>query len=292
MKKGKINKDNNEVRKPDLLERLPQSSIPWKRTKDEVWKDLENSIHTKPAARKISLSSYVLRLSAAAVLLILIGISSFMRFYTRTVSSKAEETVNLELPKGSAVTLNAETTIKYKPLWWTFKREIQMEGEAYFEVSRGNEFIVISDPGTTTVLGTTFNIYSRKGEYEVSCYSGKIKVESVDSGRQVILETNQKATLEEEGSLTVSEETTGPARQDWRSGYFRFTSMSVMRVFDEISRQYGVTIKGTENLDLIYTGNFSKDQSVKEVMQLVCKAFGIDFVIEDENTYRVIVDAD
>lgn len=291
MKENGINKGHKDG-KPDPLERLPQSSIPWKKTREEVWESLENSISVKPEARKISLSSYVLRLGAAAVLLVLIGVTSLMRFYTRTVSSEAGEIVNLELPSGSEVALNAETTIKYNPLWWTFKRKIQLKGEAYFEVSRGNEFTVISDQGTTTVLGTTFNIYSRKHEYEVSCYSGKIKVVDADSDREIILESKQKVTLSKEGEFKVSGATAIKPGKDWRNGYFRFTSTPVTRVFDEISRQYGVTIKGIENLDLIYTGNFSKDQSVEEVMQLVCKAFGIDFVIEDENTYRVVVNAD
>jgi len=292
MRKDEINKDKKGVGKPDILEKLPQSRIPWKRTGEEVWNSLENSIKVKTEARKISITSYVLRLSAAAVILVLIGITAFMRFYSRSLSSQPGELVNLELPKGSKVELNAETTIKYNPLWWSFKREIQMEGEAYFEVTSGNEFKVISGPGTTTVLGTTFNIYSRKGEYEVSCYTGKVRVGSIDSGREVILESDQKASLNRDGNLAVSEEPSGLLKQDWRSGFFRFTAMPVKRVFDEISRQYGVNIKVTDDLDLIYTGNFSKDQSIEEVMNLVCKAFGINFVSEGENTYRVVVDAE
>ena len=292
MKKDEINTGKKGVSKPDILERLPQSRIPWKRTREEVWDSLEKSIYEKPEARKITLTSYILRLSAAAVILVLIGVTAFMRFYGKTVSSQSGEIVNLELPEGSKVSLNAETTIKYKPLWWTFKREIQMEGEAYFEVTRGNEFKVISDPGTTTVLGTTFNIYSRKGEYEVSCYTGKVKVGSLDTGDEVILEPYQKASLDMKGDIEISKEIDSSVKQDWRNGYFRFTSTNVTRVFDEISRQYGVFITGTENLDLIYTGNFSKDQSIDEVMNLVCRAFGIDFVREGEKTYRVVVDAD
>ena len=291
MTKDERNTGNNSVRRPDILDRLLQSRIPWKRSKEEVWNSLKNNIDEQPEARKISFGSYILRLSAAAVILLLVGSAAFMRFYTRTVTSQSAEVVNLELPRGSKVMLNAETIMKYNPLWWKFNRKIRMEGEAYFEVSKGNEFTVISESGTTTVLGTTFNIYSRKGDYEVSCYTGKVRVGSVNSGEEVILESNRKASIDEVGYLAVNEEPSRSINQDWRSGHFKFTSMPVTRVFDEISRQFGFTIKGTENLDLIYTGNFSKDQSIEEVMNLVCKAFGIDFVSEDENTYRIIVNA-
>jgi len=291
MKKNEINKDNRSFRKPDVLDRLPQSRIPWEKSREEVWNSMQARMGELPAAGKISLSSYILRLSAAALIILLTGTAFFMRFYSTTIITGPGEMVNLLLPKGSEVVLNAETTVKYKPLWWTFKRELMAEGEAYFEVSRGSEFTVISDPGTTSVLGTSFNIYSRKGDYEVSCYTGRVMVGSAISGKEVILEPNQKVILDRKGEPVLREEPSATSDRDWRNGYFRFTSTPVTRVFDEIARQYGITIQGADSLDLIYTGNFGKEQNVNEVMNLVCKAFGIDFVGEGENIYRVVINA-
>ncbi len=291
MKKDEIKTGNNRIGRADILDRLPQLQIPWKRSREDVWDSIQDSLAEQPEARKISLSSYIIRLSAAAVIILLIGTAAFMSLYTKTVSTDKGQMANLVLPKGSEVMLNAETTIKYKPLWWTFKRELMVEGEAYFGVSRGDEFRVISEPGTTSVLGTTFNIYSRNGEYEVNCYSGKVKVASLMSGKEIILEPNQKVVLDNKGEPSISEESSVSPDRNWRNGYFNFTSTPVTRVFDEIARQYGITVKGTENLDLIYTGNFAKEQPVNEVMNLVCKAFGIDFVVEGQNTYRVISNA-
>jgi len=291
MKNDEINKGNNSVGKEDILDRLPQSQIPWKRSREDVWGSLQDRLAEKHEARTISLSSYVLRLSAAAVIILMIGTVTFMRLYTRTVSTDPGQISSLMLPKGSEVMLNAGTTLKYKPLWWTFKRKLILDGEAYFDVSSGNEFRVISESGTTSVLGTSFNIYSRTGEYEVDCYTGRVKVASLMSGKEVILQPNQKVVLDNQGEPSISEESSVTTYRNWRNGYFNFTSAPVTRVFDEIARQYGITVKGTENLDLIYTGNFAKEQPVNEVMNLVCKAFGIDFVVEGQNTYRVISNA-
>jgi len=290
MRNNEINSKNEDARKHDLLDSLPQSSIPWKRSREEVWSKLADSIGEKHEARKVSLSSNIYRLSTAAIIIILLASAAFMRLYTRTINSKTGELANLNLPDGSAVTLNAETELKYRPMWWRFSREISLEGEAYFEVEKGSTFTVVSDPGKTSVLGTTFNIYSRDGEYEVTCHTGKVRVESTLTGNEKILESNQRASLDEKGKLKISEELPGTISMDWRNGYFRFTSASVQRVFDEISRQYNIIIEGADELNLLYTGNFRKDQPAGEVLNLVCKAFGIDFVKEGENTFRVIID--
>ncbi|MEE4213734.1 MAG: FecR domain-containing protein [Bacteroidales bacterium] len=292
MKENEINKTSGSFRKPDVLDRLPQSKIPWEKSREEVWESMQSRLDEKPGARKISLSSSVIRLSAAALILLLMGSAFFIRFYSKTVRTGAGEMASLLLPKGSEVVLNAETTLQYRPLWWTFRRELKVEGEAWFDVSSGREFTVISEAGTTSVLGTSFNIYSRKGTYEVSCYTGRVLVGSAISGKEVILEPEQKVIINSKGEPALMEEPSAASDRDWRNGYFRFTSTPVTRVFDEIARQYGINIEGTDRLDLIYTGNFSKQQDVNEVMNLVCKAFGIDFVKEGENTYRVVVNAD
>jgi len=292
MKENEINKDKNKFRKPDKLDRLPQSRIPWEKSREEVWESMQAQLVEKPGARKISLSSNILRLSAAALIFLMLGSAFFIGFYSKTVSTGAGEMANLVLPKGSEVVLNAETTLKYKPLLWTLRREVKLDGEAWFGVSRGSDFTVISEPGRTSVLGTSFNIYSRKGAYEVSCYTGRVLVGSSISGKEVILEPEQKVIIDNEGEPLLREEPSVSSDRDWRKGYFRFTSTPVTRVFDEIARQYGIDIRGAESLDLVYTGNFSREQNVNEVMNLVCRAFGIDFVKEGEKTYRVVINAD
>ena len=291
MNDKKVNISKNGESRPDIFDRLPETSIPWKRTREEVWDSLKENIEEKQGPGKVIYASFAFRMSAAAVILLLVASVTFMRLYTKTVSVPPGEHANLVLPGDSKVTLNAETIVKYKPLWWRFKRDISLEGEGYFEVSKGNIFRVISLNGIISVLGTTFNVYSRENEYEVSCYAGKVSVESAGTDGVVILNKKHKAWVNNEGELVISIESADPESQDWRNGYFRFTSVPVTRVFDEIARQFDVSIKGTSNLDLIYTGNFSKDQPIEEVLNLVCKAFGINFVSEDRNIYRVIADA-
>ena len=63
------------------------------------------------------------------------------------------------LPDGTKVWLNASTQIVYKPSFWKRERQVDLSGEAYFEVSRNKTkpFVVNSnDVGSSCVLGTKF----------------------------------------------------------------------------------------------------------------------------------------
>jgi ferric-dicitrate binding protein FerR (iron transport regulator) len=103
-------------------------------------------------------------LGIAAALLLLAGIFSLLRFYTTTKSCPAGQHLSYILPDGSSVEMNADSKITFHPLWYRFARKIDFEGEGYFEVKKSKKFEVVSESGTTEVLGTSFNIYSRDNE--------------------------------------------------------------------------------------------------------------------------------
>ena len=99
------------------------------------------------------------------------------------------------LPDGSIAQLNGSSTLKYHPYWWNISRNISLEGEAFFEVAKGSKFSVESKNGTTSVLGTSFNIYARSNQYEVVCVTGKVWVENATGEVSTIITPNQKAVL-------------------------------------------------------------------------------------------------
>ncbi len=112
----------------------------------------------------------------AAAVALLVGISVLMQVYTKTITIPAGQHSHILLRIMSHVRLNAQTTLSYKPLLWKFSRKVSLEGEAYFEVQKGKKFEVISTNGKTVVLGTSFNIYSRNNNYQVTCVTGKVRV--------------------------------------------------------------------------------------------------------------------
>ena len=68
-------------------------------------------------------------------------------------------------------------------------------GEGFFSVQKGSRFKVVSQQGIVEVLGTQFNILSRKGTYEVACVEGKVKVHDSKKISGVILTAGLNTTL-------------------------------------------------------------------------------------------------
>lgn len=274
----------------DPLEMLRGGYVPWKKSSAEAWLEVESQISGKGNAKVVKLKPGLWQYSAAAVILILFAMTTFMRFYSRTFSTGMAESMVITLPDGSVTSLNAATTVKYYPYWWNISRSISLEGEAFFEVEKGEEFEVISKPGRTLVLGTSFNVFSRGGEYEVTCVTGKVKVVSGNTGDEAILDPSQRAVLNSSGLFSVDKDTDPSVPAAWRRGEFFFTAAPLENVFMEIELQYGITIEYNAEEELIYTGYFKKESNIDSVLNLVCVPFGIKFDKSSEGVYRIIQD--
>ena len=77
----------------------------------------------------------------------------------------------------------------------------------------------------------------------------------------------------------------------WLNNKFSFTSIPLPKVFEEISRQYGIKIKVSEGIDNIYTGTFNKSTSVENVLNLVCRPFNLKFTKKSENEFIISRDS-
>ena len=89
----------------------------------------------------------------------------------------------------------AEVSCNYSATSWNDgERILKLKGQVYFEVKKGSKFSVRSTQGIVSVLGTSFNIYDREGAYKVECFTGKVKVESIESETKVYLTKGLKTS--------------------------------------------------------------------------------------------------
>ncbi len=261
--------------------------IAFEKSEADVWADLESKLSAPaPTSRTILLGS-VFRWSAAAVFLLLVGFATAVFTYTKNMESLPGQHLTAQLPDGSTVELNAGSSLSYYPLKWGFERKVSFEGEGYFKVSKGKSFRVISKNGTTSVLGTSFNIYARDNQYRVSCLSGKVEV-ALAGHESVLLLPNNHAEISK-GKLVVTSLPGSERAIGWTNNQFFFANRPLKEVIDEIERQYAVTIELAPELNNRNFGsNFSKKHSVEEVLEFVCKPMNLKFVKQSENTYRIV----
>ncbi|WP_423126763.1 FecR family protein [Gaoshiqia sp. Z1-71] len=266
---------------------LAGGSFNWKRSQSDVWVKLESSLD-RFSAKRFFLQTKLKLVSVAASLVILLASGLLLRFYSKTIHSPAGSHLIAELPDGSTVEMNAESTLKYYPYWHRVSRILEFEGEGFFQVGSGAKFTVASSSGKTQVMGTSFNILSREA-YQVTCLTGRVKVIS-KTKNQVILQPNSKAEIQKDGEIIIENDIQTYPEISWRNQVFIFTATPVGQVFSEIERQYNITILTDLTEMPVYTGNFKKQQHVEEVLEYICPALGLKYTKKSVNLYVVTRD--
>ncbi len=260
--------------------------VPYEKSKEDIWAALEKKISEQPAGKPATLRTNRFVWAVAASFLLLAGLIAMFRYYSTSVTCPAGEHLSYELPDGSRIELNAGSKIILKPLWWKISRELYFEGEAYFEVKKGNNFSVRSSNGLTEVLGTSFNIYSRGNDYRVTCLTGTVKVTSLSS-ESVVIGPEYTAEVTKQGEIHVKKEINAEESMNWINNMFRFTSKPLAMVFEEIGRQYDIKVTLKAPVDFLYTGYFTKNRPAEQTLSLVCTPFGLNFVRVSEREYVI-----
>jgi transmembrane sensor len=278
----------NPQKKIDHL--LKNASVEYKRSKQEIWDQLTEQIG--PCDQEVQVVPIqrnwrrILLVAASVAFLLFMAGSSLM--YTRTVHVDAGKTANVELPDGSIVQLNSASSIGYRPLGWYLKRSAFLSGEAFFEVTKGEKFEIRSSQGSTSVLGTSFNIYAREDDYQVFCESGKVSVRA--SEKELILSPGELARVDHVRGLIKDEETGMEITLAWRLNKFIYNTTSLHKVFQDIERQYNVKIKsGISELDNYhYTGIFERSIDAYSALEIVCHSFNFSLMAESDSTFVIM----
>jgi ferric-dicitrate binding protein FerR (iron transport regulator) len=204
-----------------------------------------------------------------------------VRFDQQVVALKAE-LKEVELPDGSVVKLNAESQLQYPGEGWQNERIVSISGEAFFEVTKNETPFVVQSNGTTIkVLGTSFNVRSRGEMVSVSCVTGKVGVSS-KVGEEVYLTKGL-------GTRVVGERPSTPDSinisqiASWVSGQYYFEGTPMTQVFEEIERQYNVSISSDLDFENIaFTGSFS-NKNLNSTLSIVCLSAAVEFRVNGGN---------
>ena len=281
------NKKNDPDGLSDLI--FSNAKIPWEKSKAEIWNDLEERLvkedrSTEPIRRLLPAKQW---LAMAASLLLLIAVSGFMRFYTVKTFCPEGVHTSLQLPDGSEVELNASTHLAYHPYWWFISRQVKLEGEAFFQVEKGKKFRVLSPQASTEVLGTTFNVFARDEDYIVTCHTGSVRLSESLTGSAVIISPNERGQMEPTGGFSVTQMENALTSPGWTANMIMFSSAPLRMVFEEIERQFGIVIETPEVMQQVYSGNFSLNQSVENILSLLCLPFDLEYERQTGTKYLV-----
>jgi ferric-dicitrate binding protein FerR (iron transport regulator) len=212
---------------------------------------------------------------AASLVFVIISLYALIAFNEVTVEVGKTAFEKVELPDRSMVHMNADSRIAYNKFLWNFSRKVTFEGEGFFEIQKGEKFEIYSTLGITQILGTSFNIYSRPGKYEVECFSGKVAVTSNSTQKKVILLPGDGVVINQSDLQSYSLST--PTSPTWLKGEFYFEEENVEDVISELERQFDLEISFPEELrNQKYTGYFD-NKDLDKALKLVCEPLGLQY---------------
>ncbi|NPD47175.1 FecR family protein [Methanococcoides sp. SA1] len=253
---------------------------------DALWAKIDEKTILKKESKTIKLGwkSY----GIAASIAILVGMTMFLKLYSIDIIASKGQHISHELPDGSMVQLNAASSIHYKPYWWNMEREVELSGEAFFEVEKGESFTVISEEGKTTVLGTSFNIFARDSEYQVYCKSGKVEVASNKYDIHYRIIAGELALIDNLAKSGMKKQMNARDYTSWIDHKFSFTNEPLTKVFQELERQYNIHIDYSEDLSALkYGAYFERPQHPDLALDLICIQFQLNFEETANGYYKV-----
>lgn len=199
-----------------------------------------------------------------------------------SVRTEVGEKVSITLPDASLVTVNALSEIAYNEKKWDQKREIELEGEAFFDVAKGIKFDVITSTGKVSVLGTEFNVKQRGSFFEVRCFEGSVRVISI--GNEEILEQGESFRVF--NGIATSGRNMHSLPQ-WTKNFSNFQRVTVSEVFAELERQYGVKVTLEDvKTEQLFTGGFAHD-NLDNALKSIAEPLDLEYAILQSDKVRV-----
>jgi len=240
------------------------------------------------------------RLNIAATISIIIGVSALLLLLFRTFSGKstlmqksivstpAGSKTSVELPDGSKVWLNANSSLTYTTGFVDGKREVSLVGEAMFDIKHDSlhPFFVHTENFDVADLGTIFNIraYPEDKSTEAALISGSIEISlKKRKSDKILLEPNQKMVLQKSGDRFRSKgkdiapvvlpiipdpQTQIAPDTSWMVNKLIFKDESFEDLAMKLQRRYNVEIlfEQQDYGDYKFTGRF-EDETIDEALQ-------------------------
>jgi ferric-dicitrate binding protein FerR (iron transport regulator) len=198
-----------------------------------------------------------------------------------TIQTPVGGKFQLNLADGSKVWLNSASSLRFPVFFTGDTREVELKGEAYFEVSKNEDkkFSVRSGNQTVEVLGTHFNInaYSDEPSITTTLIEGAVRVIELNSKKSQILKPGEQSKVDRD--IRIQRKDT-QAEVAWKDGYFYFENASIETVMRQLSRWYGITARYEGILPKHhFEGAIATNLTLLEVFEILQKS-NIHFKLE------------
>ncbi|WP_162426102.1 FecR family protein [Pontibacter pudoricolor] len=192
----------------------------------------------------------------------------------------------VELPDGTRVWLNSASSLKYPIRFVGSQRVVELQGEAYFEVTKDTkQFVVITGDVQVKVLGTKFNLsaYEDDATVATTLVEGKVSMSGTGASKDAILIPNKQAVYHRQSKALNIRSVNVEEFIAWKDGRFHFQKQELGSILTRLSRWYGINVVYADQSlkTKVFTGMAEKDKPVEHILQLISKTADINYTIEN-----------
>lgn len=206
--------------------------------------------------------------------------------HLNTLTTPRGMTFTLTLSDGTKVWMNENSKIVYPVEFSKNRREVIVEGEAYFEVISDSlaPFHVIGKKGGVRVLGTKFNFVSSEEQVITTLVEGSVEVNSPTS--KIKITPSQQAVI---GSDIQVSEVDVSVITAWKDGKYIFKSKPLSEVMEYLASWYNIKIEYDSSVkkELKLSGVIIKFTTFAEVIEVLEATKQISIKVKDENTIKI-----
>ena len=208
-------------------------------------------------------------------------------------STPAGQRAKVLLADGTEVWLNANTTLRYPERFDPKRREVELHGEAFFEVEKaaGKPFVVKTNKMDIKVTGTKFNVnaYDTEEYFVASLVEGTVSVSCAHdrSNSYALLPRQQIVVSDHSSKVSPFENTDFMA---WKEGVFIFDDMLMTDIIKKLELYYDVSIivKNTKLENFRYTGKFRQRDGVESVLRKLQIVYPFKYTKDDDKNLIVL----
>lgn len=181
------------------------------------------------------------------------------------------------LPDNTRVYLAAGSTLKYPEVFSKTGRDIELQGEAFFDVTHDESrpFTIHSGTMSTRVLGTSFKVTAFAGqEQEVAVATGKVRVSTKgenNKSKAVLLTRGLKVNYNPQTGVTTTGNIDVHSLEEWKTGTLYINEQPMSLVAKQLEGRYGIRLVfvGTEAARQRVSGTFTPNEHVSEILDML-----------------------
>lgn len=203
------------------------------------------------------------------------------------VTAATGSVIRYELPDHSVVWLNSGSTLRYPTVFRSDNRNVELNGEAYFEVEADNErpFYVNTRHGLTVyVYGTRFNVtaYEDDSNIETVLEKGKVNVISPDRKTIIQLAPGEQLLYNKQSQKLIKNKVDIYEKVAWKDGKLIFRNASLDDIFKRLSRHFNVDIQfnNKSGKEYKYRATF-RNETLPQILDYLARSAALKWKTEE-----------